>query len=183
MRGCALESQPAQAFPIFVGRHIFGEVERVSCETQRRSPLNIGEDTATMMLRHTSGAVSVVECTYESRELPDPFPQTLLVIEGAGGVMSPIAEDATNLDLFAELGLEVILVTGSYLGAVSHTLTAIAALQVRGVAVAAIVVSESMGDAPPITVHARTDTPESSSGKATLSRSVRHGNRLSCWVT
>lgn len=75
--------------------------------------------------------------------------ETLLVIEGAGGVMSPIAEDATNLDLFAELGLAVVLVTGSYLGAVSHTLTALAALRERSVAVLAIVVSESEGDAPP----------------------------------
>jgi predicted dehydrogenase len=70
-----------------IARFYLGEVERVSCETQRRSPLNIGEDTATMMLRHTSGAVSIVENTYESRELPDPFPQTLLVIEGTHGAI------------------------------------------------------------------------------------------------
>lgn len=70
-----------------VARFYLGEVERLSCETQRRSPLNLGEDTATMMLRHTSGAVSIVENTYESRELPDPFPQTLLVIEGTRGAI------------------------------------------------------------------------------------------------
>jgi len=38
-----------------------------------------------MLLRHESGAVSVVECTYEARRLPDPFPETLLEIEGPRG--------------------------------------------------------------------------------------------------
>ena len=49
---------------------------------QRRNPSVRAEDTATMLLRHASGAVSVVECTYEARRLPDPFPETLLEIEG-----------------------------------------------------------------------------------------------------
>ena len=38
-----------------------------------------------MMLRHVSGAVSVVDFTYESRKLPDPFPETLVEIEGPDG--------------------------------------------------------------------------------------------------
>jgi dethiobiotin synthetase len=74
----------------------------------------------------------------------------LLLIEGAGGVMSPLAEGATNLDLAAELGLPILLVTGSYLGAVSHTLTALEAIKVRKLSVIALVVSESEGDQPPL---------------------------------
>ena len=46
------------------------------------------EDTATMLLRHKSVAVSVVECTYETRKLPDPFPETLIEIEGAKGAIA-----------------------------------------------------------------------------------------------
>ncbi len=68
-----------------LARVFIGEVARVSCETQRRNARNRGEDTATMMLRHASGAVSLVECTYEARQIPDPFPQTLLTIEGERG--------------------------------------------------------------------------------------------------
>ena len=68
-----------------VARFLLGEVERVSCETQRRNPKVKAEDTATMLLRHTSGAVSIVECTYESRTLPDPFPETIVEIEGPRG--------------------------------------------------------------------------------------------------
>ena len=68
-----------------IARFFLGEVAHVSCETQRRNPQVKAEDTATMLLRHTSGAVSIVECTYETRKLPDPFPETLLEIEGPGG--------------------------------------------------------------------------------------------------
>ena len=62
-----------------------GEVERISCETQKRNPAIAGEDTSTMMLRHKSGAVSLVEATYEAKRLPDVFPETLLEIEGSAG--------------------------------------------------------------------------------------------------
>jgi D-apiose dehydrogenase len=68
-----------------LARFFLGEVETVFCETQRRNPKVRAEDTATMMLRHTSGAVSTVECTYEARRIPDPFPETLLEIEGPAG--------------------------------------------------------------------------------------------------
>jgi D-apiose dehydrogenase len=70
-----------------VARFLLGEVERVSCETQRRNPKVKAEDTATMLLRHTSGAVSVVEATYETKKLPDPFPETMLEIEGPRGAI------------------------------------------------------------------------------------------------
>lgn len=73
----------------------------------------------------------------------------LLLVEGAGGVMSPMAQDATGLDLQLALGLPTILVGGSYLGGVSHTLTALEVLRARGLAVLGVVVSQSADpDAP-----------------------------------
>jgi dethiobiotin synthetase len=74
---------------------------------------------------------------------PAGGPGSIRLIEGAGGVMSPITSDATCLDLIAELGDPVILVTGTYLGALSHTLTAMSALRGRGITVRGLVVSES----------------------------------------
>lgn len=68
-----------------LARFFLGEVQHLSCETQRRNSKNVGEDTATMMLRHMSGAVSIVEATYESRQIPDPILQTLIIIEGERG--------------------------------------------------------------------------------------------------
>lgn len=70
-----------------VARAVLGEAAHISAETQTRNPTVAGEDTATMLVRHTSGAVSVVECTYESRRLPDAFPETLLEIEGPKGAI------------------------------------------------------------------------------------------------
>lgn len=66
-----------------------------------------------------------------------------LLVEGAGGVMSPMSEDATCLDLIRELALPTVLVGGSYLGGISHTLTAIETLRAKGLAIEAVVVSQS----------------------------------------
>jgi len=68
-----------------LARYFLGEVEHLSCETQKRNPKITAEDTATIMMRHASGGVSVVEATYAARRGDDPFPETLLEIEGDGG--------------------------------------------------------------------------------------------------
>src|SRR5262249_22484689 len=70
-----------------VARFFLGEVDHLSCETQRRNPKVKAEDTVTALLRHASGAVSINELTYESRVLPDPFPQTIVQIEGPRGAI------------------------------------------------------------------------------------------------
>jgi dethiobiotin synthetase len=63
-----------------------------------------------------------------------------VLVEGAGGVMSPLDDARTMRDWIAELDIPVMLVTGSYLGAISHCLTA---LQVLVKPAYTIVVSES----------------------------------------
>lgn len=66
-----------------------------------------------------------------------------LLVEGAGGVMAPLGDHVTNLDLIAALGAPVLFVTGSYLGAVSHALTGLAVLKMRGCDVRAVIVNET----------------------------------------
>jgi len=73
----------------------------------------------------------------------------VVLIEGAGGLMSPLTPKNTSLDLLAALGARVLLVSGTYLGAISHTLTAVEALRARNAELATIVVNESAGDNPP----------------------------------
>ena len=70
-------------------------------------------------------------------------PEDVLLIEGVGGVMVPLTRDKTVLDWIAALGAPCLLVAGSYLGTISHTLTGAAALHQRGVAIAGLVISES----------------------------------------
>lgn len=71
----------------------------------------------------------------------------MLLIEGAGGVMAPLTDTHTNLDLIAALNVPALFVAGSYLGAVSHALTGLAVLDARGIIVRAIVISESEASA------------------------------------
>ena len=54
-----------------------------------------------------------------------------LLIEGIGGAMVPLNEQHTVLDWIAELGAPALVVTGSYLGTISHTLTTLAAIRGR----------------------------------------------------
>jgi dethiobiotin synthetase len=65
------------------------------------------------------------------------------LIEGIGGVMVPLDAEHTVLDWIAALEAPALLVVGSYLGTLSHSLTAAAVLRERGVTVAGVVVSES----------------------------------------
>jgi dethiobiotin synthetase len=69
----------------------------------------------------------------------------LLLIEGVGGVMVPLDTRHTVRDWIAALGIPTLLVAGSYLGALSHTLSALAALREVGVVPAAVVLNESAG--------------------------------------
>ncbi|MFZ0267427.1 dethiobiotin synthase [Caulobacter sp.] len=71
----------------------------------------------------------------------------LLLVEGAGGVMSPLTDSETNLDMITALGAPVLLVAGSHLGTISHVLTALVALRAVKTEIAAVVMSESL-DAP-----------------------------------
>lgn len=67
----------------------------------------------------------------------------VLLAEGAGGVCVPLNNISTTLDLMVEIDFKIILVAGSYLGSISHTLTAFNALASRGIAVHAIIINES----------------------------------------
>jgi dethiobiotin synthetase len=70
--------------------------------------------------------------------------QDLLLIEGVGGIMVPLDGERTILDVMMALKLPLILVTGSYLGTISHTLTALDSLYRRDMNVLAVIVSETV---------------------------------------
>jgi len=69
----------------------------------------------------------------------------ILLIEGVGGVMVPLDDEHTVLDWIAALDVPVLLVGGSYLGAISHALTALDVLGRRGLRVKAMIVNETPG--------------------------------------
>jgi dethiobiotin synthetase len=71
----------------------------------------------------------------------------LLLIEGIGGIMVPLDERRTVLDLMSVLRAPVLLVAGTYVGTISHTLTALEVMARRNLDIAVVVVSESEGSA------------------------------------
>jgi dethiobiotin synthetase len=70
-----------------------------------------------------------------------------LLIEGIGGIMVPLDDRHTVLDWMIEIDLPAILVTGSYVGTLSHTLTALDVLDRNAIKIVAVVVNESLGSA------------------------------------
>lgn len=70
-----------------VARYLFGEVDRVTCRTARIRPDIAGEDAATVLLAHHEGTTTVVDATYGARLDPDPFPETLIEVDGAVGTI------------------------------------------------------------------------------------------------
>jgi len=65
-----------------------------------------------------------------------------LIVEGAGGFCSPIADDALNADLAALLQLPAIIVINNKIGAVNQALLTIQAIENRGLAIAAIILNQ-----------------------------------------
>ena len=68
-----------------VARYLLGEVSILAARTNRVDPRVKGEDVATMLLGHRDGATSMVEASYASRFADDPFPETIVEVEGADG--------------------------------------------------------------------------------------------------
>lgn len=68
-----------------VARFLMGDVRSVSCVTQRLSPRVKGEDAFVALLSHASGAVTSIECSFDSRFGEERFPQTLAQVEGESG--------------------------------------------------------------------------------------------------
>ena len=81
--------------------------------------------------------------------------EDVVLIEGVGGVMVPLDDHHTVLDWIEALGWPVLLVTGTYLGTLSHTLTALSVLRQKNIPVRAIVVNQSENEAD-----SRTDTTQ-----------------------
>jgi dethiobiotin synthetase len=68
----------------------------------------------------------------EASRLSVPRVSGPLVIEGAGGLMVPLADTLLQIDLFASWGLPVILCAPTSLGTINHSLLSLEAMAHRG---------------------------------------------------
>ena len=94
----------------------------------------------------------------ELSQIRSPETTNDLVIEGAGGLLVPLNEKETILDL-VENDYKILVVSRNYLGSINHTLLTIEALKARGKKVSGVIfngeevpttesIIESLGDAP-----------------------------------
>jgi dethiobiotin synthetase len=110
---------------------------------QRMSPWRFAAPLApAMAAKHENRAVDFDALVIHTRGAL-LAPDELILIEGVGGVMVPLDKRHTVVDWIAPLEIPAILVAGSYLGTLSHTLTALEVLKQRHIPVHAIVVNES----------------------------------------
>jgi D-apiose dehydrogenase len=77
---------------IDIARFLFGEVKTMSASTTRINPNINGEDVATLLMKHTSGLTSVVDCSYATANTQELFPQTLIEIDGTLGTLRLCAD-------------------------------------------------------------------------------------------
>lgn len=66
-----------------IARALFGDVQRMAATTRRINPAINGEDVATMLLSHSAGAASMVDCSYATQRIPETFPESLIEIDGS----------------------------------------------------------------------------------------------------
>ena len=89
-------------------------------------------------------AAQRVEMTIDLDSLAGQVHTTPLIVEGAGGVLVPVNDAQTMVDLMVLMGLPVIVAARSTLGTINHTLLTIEALRARALRIAGVVM---IGDA------------------------------------
>lgn len=71
-----------------------------------------------------------------------------LLVEGAGGILVPLDETHTNLDLMSALKMPVLLVAHRGLGTINHTLLSVRALRDAGLRLLGVVLNETQNVEP-----------------------------------
>jgi dethiobiotin synthetase len=89
----------------------------------------------TPMSPHASAAIDGVEI--DLQKIIPPQTETHLVIEGAGGLLVPLNDKETILDLI-QPNYKVIVVSRHYLGSINHTLLTVNLLKEKGFEVSII---------------------------------------------
>lgn len=88
----------------------------------------------------------------------------LLLIEGAGGWLSPVTETQTVADLARALNVPVLIVARTGLGTINHTLLTVESIRARGLNVAGIVLNSAVPEADDPSRQTNADEIEARSG-------------------
>ncbi|MFB8344016.1 Gfo/Idh/MocA family protein [Brucella cytisi] len=95
-----------------IARFILGDVTSLVARTKRVNPKIKGEDVATILMDHENGATSIVDISYATKLETDPFPETLIELDGTQG----------SIRLYQGYRLEVVTPNGPTVSDVSPRL-------------------------------------------------------------
>jgi len=70
-----------------IARFILDDVTSLVARTKRVNPKIKGEDVATILMDHENGATSIVDVSYATKLENDPFPETLIELDGTEGTI------------------------------------------------------------------------------------------------
>lgn len=140
----ALDASDAGHLLAAMGRAVTPEAVSEICLHRFEPPL-----APNVAMRRASMVQDYAEIIEFARASVPEDPDAFHLIEGAGGLMSPVTDETLHSDFILDLGLPVILVAAGYLGAVSHTLTALNWLTTNRVPISALIVSQPSRESEP----------------------------------
>ena len=86
---------------------------------------------------HAAAALEGGGISIDRFQLPEA--KRPIVVELAGGVLVPLSDEHTNMELIRRLDLPVVVVSQHYLGSINHTLLTLDALRSHGASVMGII--------------------------------------------
>lgn len=87
---------------------------------------------------HAAAEIDEIKIKLEDFKLPISI-NSVLIIEGAGGLLVPINDESYVIDMIPVFGCEVLIVSKNYLGSINHTLLTLEELKRRNCKIAGIV--------------------------------------------
>ncbi|UOG76511.1 dethiobiotin synthase [Hymenobacter tibetensis] len=106
---------------------------------------------------HAAAAAEGLELRATDFQLPAT--DNHLIVEGAGGLLVPLAPGLLIADLAQQFQLEVVVVSRNYLGSINHTLLTLEALQARGLRIRGLVFNGEPTPATEDFISAHTNVP------------------------
>jgi dethiobiotin synthetase len=100
-----------------------------------------GEEIDARELVERARAAGAMASDHGAHSESSPARAPLLIVEGVGGLLTPLTHDFTVRDLAVELGLPLLIAAPPGLGTINHTLLTIEAARAAGLSVAAVVLT------------------------------------------
>lgn len=89
------------------------------------------------MSPHAAAALDGVEIELSTFQIPQN--DNHLIVELAGGILVPLNNQETNIDLIKKLNIPVILVAKNYLGSINHTLLSVEVLKMNTIEIKGLI--------------------------------------------